>query len=397
MKNSTSVGLIWKKIAVVTAAVVNVAIIMFFNSGCSWLMGKNGPFPDRSVLYQEAKQQKNNQWSEGETRPIQPEFPIPGLDAGVSSNVFSKTPRVATNTWNFSGGRYRFNQLKSNYLLEVRPYQADQTSEATLKKLADYWDKNKINTTFIKENQAFVTDWVAMQESQSKDDEKDWFWKKKKNTNGWMRFWVSADPNNTSFQSTEYFKYVWLVESSEKKPKNSRDVITLESEFEKKLISHTAENQPEPSISDADRMYVLSTLSDLTGFLDSQMEAALVGPVSITFSLDGNGIPMLSVNRPFTMAWGQVGKAIQSSDLTLKDLDRSIGTYFITLENTRLENVKSSSDSKDAIAEWQVKLLRGEQSTLIAVQRDDENPADTEVSRFILEAIQKKYPKIALK
>lgn len=111
---------------------------------------------------------------------------------------------------------------------------------------------------------------------------------------------------------------------------------------------------------------------------------------------DGNGTPILRLNIEFARAWSELGEALKKSDLSITDLNRSIGTYYIEL---------TKPGNPDDVGFWsglfggepepikiplQVKLNQARTGVYIAVHSDADNLADDEQAQSLLETIQEK-------
>lgn len=104
---------------------------------------------------------------------------------------------------------------------------------------------------------------------------------------------------------------------------------------------------------------------------------------------DGNGSPILRLDVGFPQAWARVGEALKQRKVVIEDLDRSVGTYYVLL-NDEL----TSSDEQDSwFAEpsnfaYEVKVNRARSGVYVALHENADNLADNDFARDFLEALQ---------
>lgn len=53
---------------------------------------------------------------------------------------------------------------------------------------------------------------------------------------------------------------------------------------------------------------------------------------------DSTGAPVLNINADFNRAWAAVGQALASADIKVDDLNRSAGVYFVSPDESALED-----------------------------------------------------------
>jgi len=127
-----------------------------------------------------------------------------------------------------------------------------------------------------------------------------------------------------------------------------------------------------------------STLSEqLKLRLAESAESQLSEGFSAELSVDGNGLPQLSIDRPFAPSWEVVGQALRRLSVTdkkvvsVQDLDRSLSVYYITLNH-------GEGEAKD----YQLHVGVGESGVLVSVQLDDNTVAPQAVSQHLLTLIK---------
>lgn len=105
---------------------------------------------------------------------------------------------------------------------------------------------------------------------------------------------------------------------------------------------------------------------------------------------DGNGSPILRLDVGFPQAWARVGEALKERKIVIEDLDRSVGTYYILLN----EDAVSQSDEQDgwfakpSNFAYEVKVNRARSGVYVALHEDADNLADNDFAREFLESLQ---------
>jgi outer membrane protein assembly factor BamC len=111
---------------------------------------------------------------------------------------------------------------------------------------------------------------------------------------------------------------------------------------------------------------------------------------------DGAGTQVLRLNGHFAVAWTAVAEALSASDYTLTDLNRSTGTYYITIfDPTALRPEKSfwqwltNSDELGADVDYLLKMNRSRLGVYLSLQKDLETLADDALAVSFLTDLQK--------
>lgn len=106
---------------------------------------------------------------------------------------------------------------------------------------------------------------------------------------------------------------------------------------------------------------------------------------------DGNGTPILRLGVAFPRAWSALGESLKKADITVSDLNRSIGTYYIEI----LQPVEDEGGfwswlfgaPNPEVRTLEVKLNRARSGVYVAVHTDADTLADEEEARKLLQKI----------
>jgi len=109
---------------------------------------------------------------------------------------------------------------------------------------------------------------------------------------------------------------------------------------------------------------------------------------------DGNGTPVLRLNIEFARAWSELGEALRKADIVITDLNRSIGTYYITIEKPD-ETIEPGfwaglfgAEPEVATEALEVKLNRARSGVYIAIHESQDSLADEQTAQQLLKQIQ---------
>ncbi len=128
--------------------------------------------------------------------------------------------------------------------------------------------------------------------------------------------------------------------------------------------------------------------TQLTDLQNKELEANLLK--------DGNGTPILRLNVPFARAWAAVGDSLKGAEIDISDLNRSIGTYYIELEDEGAEvepgfwSSLFGSKPEVVMLALQVKVNRARSGVYIAVHKDLDNLAEDQQAQDLLTRIKEK-------
>lgn len=124
-------------------------------------------------------------------------------------------------------------------------------------------------------------------------------------------------------------------------------------------------------------------------------------PGRVSYSEDGNGMPLLNLDTDFNRAWSSVGRALEEADIRVDDLNRTQGIYYINIaegSRKKAEEKKGwfsgvfSSDKKydenTPGERYQLRLTQYGERIQINLEKSIETAAPAEVSREVLQRIQ---------
>lgn len=130
-------------------------------------------------------------------------------------------------------------------------------------------------------------------------------------------------------------------------------------------------------------------------------ERAYDAPGGVTLIQDASGNPLLQLDSDFDRAWSSVGRALESADVLVEDLNRSLGVYYVNLAEeartpekkpgffARLFGAKPDREALEARAErYQVRVVQSGASVQVSVERDLDTLAPADVARRVLGLIQ---------
>lgn len=135
----------------------------------------------------------------------------------------------------------------------------------------------------------------------------------------------------------------------------------------------------------------------ITAEEDSASLAELQG-VSLNPRLerDGAGTQVLRLNGHFAFAWTSVEEALVASDYALTDLNRSTGTYYITIFDPTAERPEKSfwqwltnSNEIGAEVDYLLRMNRSRLGVYLSLQKDLEMLADDALAVSFLTDLQK--------
>lgn len=100
---------------------------------------------------------------------------------------------------------------------------------------------------------------------------------------------------------------------------------------------------------------------------------------------DGNGFPVLVVTLDFNRAWAAVGNSLERARLEVRDLNRSLGVYYLQRGKRKADADDEDEDESD---QYQLKLLRADEGVHLSVQLDDNTLAPAKEAQRLLEIIK---------
>lgn len=111
---------------------------------------------------------------------------------------------------------------------------------------------------------------------------------------------------------------------------------------------------------------------------------------------DGAGTQVLRLNGRFASAWTSVAEALAASDYTLTDLNRSTGTYYLTIFDPTAEQPEKSfwqwltnSNELGVEVDYLLKMNRSRIGVYLSLQKDLETLAEDALAVSFLTDLQK--------
>lgn len=361
----------------------SVLIFIFSTTaGCSswfdWLWGDNGYFRDRANDYQEARQAPAMKLpSNMDVRPIEPLLVIPKnvADGRLSGGYEVPKPQklqTATETRDFS--------------LQVTQ---DQRWLIALRPPAHLW-------TAV---HRFLTDnGFTIAEEKPHMGEMITAWQK------------SAEYTPTLRQaaaSTGETRLRVRIEPGVRRNTSEIFVLTVHRSSEagtSPMMDWPARSET-PALEAAVLDEIQTTLSRTMSEGDSVSllaERDYDAPSRVTLVKDAAGNPVLQLDTDFDRAWSRVGGAIESADIRVDDLNRSLGIYYINLSEgssgrsaekrgllSSLFGSEPDPEEVEARAErYQVRVAKASDGVQVSVEKDMNTLAPADVARRILSLLQ---------
>jgi outer membrane protein assembly factor BamC len=151
---------------------------------------------------------------------------------------------------------------------------------------------------------------------------------------------------------------------------------------------------------DEDGDFIVPKPNELVAVDDEQDSASLIDlqNTSLNPSLerDGAGTQILRLDGRFAVAWTAVAGAISQSNYTLTDLNRSTGTFFITIFDPEAEQPEKSfwqwltnSNELGIEVDYLLKMNRSRLGVYLSLQKDLETLADDELAVRFFTDLQK--------
>lgn len=224
--------------------------------------------------------------------------------------------------------------------------------------------------------------------------ETDWAENRAKIAQDWIRSTIGAAIDSI-YDTGERDKYKTRLEVS--KPGETEIYITQRGAVEKCVTDATTTAcnytiwTPRPNDPELEAVF-LARLMERLGMTQEQAKALLATPVGpktpkAKFVQEGNNKGYIELGTGFDRSWRDIGLALDRSNFTVEDRNRSQGVYFVRYINTKdvgdskgfFSNLFSSKDdSKLQAKKYQVIVKStGENSTNVYVQDADGRPENT--------------------
>jgi len=224
--------------------------------------------------------------------------------------------------------------------------------------------------------------------------ETDWAENRAKIAQDWIRSTLGAAIDSI-YDTGERDKYKTRLEVS--KPGETEIYITQRGAVEKCVTDATTTAcnytiwTPRPNDPELEAVF-LARLMERLGMTQEQAKALLATPVGpktpkAKFVQEGNNKGYIELGTGFDRSWRDIGLALDRSNFTVEDRNRSQGVYFVRYINTKdvgdskgfFSNLFSSKDdSKLQAKKYQVIVKStGENATNVYVQDADGKPENT--------------------
>ena len=224
--------------------------------------------------------------------------------------------------------------------------------------------------------------------------ETDWAENRAKIAQDWIRSTIGAAIDSI-YDTGERDKYKTRLEVS--KPGETEIYITQRGAVEKCVTDATTTAcnytiwTPRPNDPELEAVF-LARLMERLGMTQEQAKALLATPVGpktpkAKFVQEGNNKGYIELGTGFDSSWRDIGLALDRSNFTVEDRNRSQGVYFVRYINTKdvgdskgfFSNLFSSKDdSKLQAKKYQVIVKStGENATNVYVQDADGKPENT--------------------
>lgn len=362
-----------------------LALCLSMLSGCSWfsldwLWGENGYFRDRANDYQESRQLSPMKVpSSFETRPLDPLFAIPHnvADSRIAGGYETPRPQrlVVAGT-----------DLKE-FSLQVTPEQrwliAQHPPSQLWLSIRQFMRDNGLILAEEKPHMGeLVTAWQKVSELPP-------VLQQVAPAAGDVRFRIRIEPG-VQRNTSEIF------------------VLTMQRQT---ALGVGPEAWPARSMNASLEAAVLdeiqTSFAKATGVGDTVSllaERDYDAPSHVAMTRDASGAPILTVDTDFDRAWSRVGSALESADIRVEDLNRTLGIYYINLaEGTSGRSGEKQSfwnmlfgrqadpEELEARAErYQLRVARADKGngTQISVEKDINTLAPVEAAQKVLNLLQ---------
>ncbi|WP_183166648.1 outer membrane protein assembly factor BamC [Azomonas macrocytogenes] len=356
-----------------------LALLASANTGCSlvsWIWGKDGYFYDRASDYRDSRLTAPMETPSGiSSRPLEPLLPIPARVADPRHEEEYEIPRpqkvlLASQTNDFSvqssDGQYSLVAFRTpaQLWISVRQFLSEYGFD-----IAEEHPQAGELVTAWQSGSAYIP---SIRQNASKTDE--------------TRIRIRIEPGvqrNTSEVS---------VQSAEK-PSGTSDLSWPASSINPRLDSAILDELQASLTRNAETGDSISLLA----------QREFDAPDRVDFIQDASGNPLLQLDTDFNRAWSRVGRALESADVRVDDLNRSLGVYYINLaegadktedqpgffsrffgwgSNDKTEREKNAE-------RYQIRLSEVANGIQISVEKDLNTLAPPDVARRVLSLLQK--------
>ncbi len=369
-----------------TYKLVALAGIVATVGGCGTLTGQNGYFRDKSGDYVD-EVVAPDLVIPANLKAIKPvEFMvIPPIATDVNLNRDDQTPRADRRVVREDGSIYQIFTANGRGVLAV-----NRPPQMVWPFLTEFWSSNGITVQEASTvHGVIVTDWVQLDEISKP---------------GIMRRLMGTviDLENAS-TSQERFRIVLRPDAG-----GSSSLITLE---------HARRNasddlsRPVDWVSERSQSAVVENtlLNQVLVYLVQNREKAptqtaagrLDVELDTNLQVDGNGNPILRIDRDFARSWQAVEAGLQTMGVSVVDRDRRLGLIFINVEGDEVvteqaekkgwfRSLFSSDDEVDPskATEYSVRVQSQGDVTVVSLEKDLNTSPSAELSKAFLEHLQ---------
>ena len=363
-----------------------LALIISSTSGCGWLWGEDGYFRDRGNDYLEARETAPMQVPAGlNAKRLDPLLPIPGTvsTARPAADVEFEVPRPpALSAAVAEASDFSLQKSgASRWIVAQRPP-------------AEVWP---VARQFFEDN-GFT---IASEQPQ---------------TGEFSTAWQSLDAVSATLARRLSSRVAFAENAGETRvrvrvepgvQRNTSEVFILSVE---RPAGSTADVAWPDASSNAgldgallDEMLAnLSRSAEQGGSVSLLAGKGFDAPSRISMIVDGNGNPILNLGADFDRSWSSVGRALDTAQIHIDDLNRSLGVYYINLAANAGTDKKPGSfawvpffggkadaEEIEASAErYQVRLTKAGDSIQVSVEKDANTVAPADLAREVLSRIQ---------
>ncbi len=345
-------------------------------TGCGMLWGDKGYFRDRGGDYLEAHPTPAMQLPDGaQVKHLDPLLPIPHRITSVAPSEDYKVPRPqALSTSAFSGD---FSVQKSGQLSWV----VAQRIPAQVWPVAQqFFEENGFKIANERPHLGeFTTQWQAPSELNAGLLREVWGSAPRDLQ---TRFRVRIEPGVQRNSSDVFIDQAHRNSASTTKAAWTDNATTSEASgaLLAALNSHLTQRNAE-----GDSFSLLASKT-----YDTPKRVELVD--------GGNGVKVLRLDASFDRAWSSVGRALNAANISVDDLNRSTGLYYIDLAQgakqkepgffKRLFSSKKKAAAKVSAELYTVRLTAINQQVFVSVERGADTLAPADVTERILEKLR---------
>ncbi|WP_027896378.1 outer membrane protein assembly factor BamC [Zestomonas thermotolerans] len=360
-----------------------LALAISSTSGCGWLWGDEGYFRDRGSDYLNDRQTAPMQLPPSADRPKQldPLLPIPRHVADTTASGKYEVPRPQP--LSVRGETSEFSLQKSG---DSRWLVAQRTPAEVWPMARQFFEDNGFRISDERpQTGEFSTAWQRFDELSATMARRLGSRVSGVDPRAETRVRVRIEPG-VQRNTSEIF-----VVSAERPAGSSADVVF-------------PAQSSNPSLDGALLDELLANLArrvEQGGSVSLLAARDFDAPSRVSLSEDGSGNPVLTLDTDFDRAWSSVGRSLDSGNVRIDDLNRSLGLYYINLAEgakqddeesgfwSRLFGSKPSDEEREARAErYQVRLTPIGNSVQVTVEKDLNTVAPADVARRVLSLIQ---------